>query len=121
TRPRAADHPPHAARAHARGAAAPAARRGPQGRCDPLRAAILHGPVDLRVEQVPEPDHEVIVEVEAATTCGTDVKMWRHGHRVLPPYPCPFGHETAGVRLDTGERVLVSDSVACGPCRACRM
>ncbi len=85
-----------------------------------MRAAILHGPVDLRVEQVPDPDREVIVEVEAATTCGTDVKMWRHGHRVLPPYPCPFGHETAGVRLDTGERVLVSDSVACGRCRACR-
>ncbi len=84
-----------------------------------MRAAILHGPRDLRVEQVPEPDHEVIVEVQAATTCGTDVKMWRHGHRVLPPYPCPFGHETAGVRLDTGQRVLVSDSVACGQCEPC--
>jgi L-iditol 2-dehydrogenase len=58
--------------------------------------------------------------VHAATTCGTDVKMWRHGHRVLPRYPCPFGHETAGVRADTGERVLVSDSVACGTCNACR-
>lgn len=84
-----------------------------------MRAAILHGPRDLRVEQVPEPDQDVIVEVEAATTCGTDVKMWRHGHRVLPPYPCSFGHETAGVRLDTGERVLVSDSVACGQCGPC--
>jgi L-iditol 2-dehydrogenase len=84
-----------------------------------LRAAILHGPVDLRVEQVPDPDQEVIVEVQAATTCGTDVKMWRHGHRVLGPYPCPFGHETAGVRLDSGERVVVSDSVACGRCEAC--
>jgi L-iditol 2-dehydrogenase len=61
----------------------------------------------------------VVVEVDAATTCGTDVKMWRHGHRVLPPYPCPFGHETAGIRADTGERVLVSDSVACGTCKAC--
>jgi L-iditol 2-dehydrogenase len=84
-----------------------------------LRAAILHGPLDLRVEQVPEPDRDVVVEVEAATTCGTDAKMWRHGHRVLPPYPCPFGHETAGVRRDTGERVLVSDSVACGRCVPC--
>jgi L-iditol 2-dehydrogenase len=45
--------------------------------------------------------------------------MWRHGHRVLPPYPCAFGHETAGIRRDTGERVLVSDSVACGTCAAC--
>jgi L-iditol 2-dehydrogenase len=85
-----------------------------------VRAALLHGPEDLRVEEVAEPDGEVLVEVEAATTCGTDVKMWRHGHRILPPYPCAFGHETAGVRTDTGERVLVSDSVACGACALCR-
>jgi L-iditol 2-dehydrogenase len=85
-----------------------------------LKAAILHGPEDLRVEEVPEPAGEVVVEVRAATTCGTDVKMWRHGHPVLSRYPCPFGHETAGVRSDTGERVLVSDSVACGACPPCR-
>jgi L-iditol 2-dehydrogenase len=85
-----------------------------------MKAAVLHGPEDLRVEEVAEPTGEVIVEVEAATTCGTDVKMWRHGHPVLPPYPCRFGHETAGARVDTGERVLVSDSVACGACPPCR-
>lgn len=85
-----------------------------------MRAALLYGPEDLRVEEVPDPKGDVIVEVEAATTCGTDVKMWRHGHRALAPYPCPFGHETAGVRADTGELVLVSDSVACGTCRPCR-
>lgn len=85
-----------------------------------MRAAVLHGPEDLRVEEVPDPTGEVMVAVRAATTCGTDVKMWRHGHPVLPPYPCAFGHETAGVREDTGERVLVSDSVACGRCDPCR-
>jgi L-iditol 2-dehydrogenase len=81
---------------------------------------MLHGPEDLRVEQVPDPEGEVIVAVHAATTCGTDVKMWRHGHRVLGPYPCAFGHETAGARVDTGELVLVSDSAACGVCPPCR-
>jgi L-iditol 2-dehydrogenase len=88
-----------------------------------VKAALLYGPEDLRVERIPDPepsDGAILVEVEAATTCGTDVKMWRHGHRILPPYPCAFGHETAGVRTDTGERVLVSDSVACGVCRPCR-
>jgi L-iditol 2-dehydrogenase len=85
-----------------------------------VRAAILFGPRDLRVQEVDEPEGEVLVEVHAATTCGTDVKMWRHGHPVLPPYPCAFGHETAGVRLDTGEAVFVSDSVACGSCAQCR-
>jgi L-iditol 2-dehydrogenase len=88
-----------------------------------VRAARLYGPDDLRVEDVPDPapaEGEVLVRVEAATTCGTDVKMWRRGHPVLGAYPAPFGHETAGVRVDTGERVLVSDSVACGACRPCR-
>ncbi|MGZ4182323.1 MAG: zinc-dependent alcohol dehydrogenase [Solirubrobacteraceae bacterium] len=84
-----------------------------------MRAAILHGPQDVRVEEVPDPDGEVVVEVHAATTCGTDVKMWRHGHPALPPYPCSFGHETAGARIDDGTRVLVSDSVACGRCEPC--
>jgi L-iditol 2-dehydrogenase len=85
-----------------------------------MRAAVLHGPDDLRVEDVPDPVGEVLVEVRAATTCGTDRKMLRHGHRVLGDYPARFGHETAGVRADTGERVLVSDSVACGMCGPCR-
>jgi L-iditol 2-dehydrogenase len=85
-----------------------------------MRAAVLHGPDDLRVEEVPEPEGEVLVRVAAATACGTDVKMLRHGHRVLGPYPSRFGHETAGVRADTGERVLVGDSVACGSCAPCR-
>src|SRR4051812_40320121 len=87
-----------------------------------MKAAVLHGPEDLRVEDVADPvpgPDEVLVRVEAATTCGTDVKMWRRGHPILPPYPARFGHETAGVREDTGERVLVGDSVACRACRAC--
>jgi L-iditol 2-dehydrogenase len=46
--------------------------------------------------------------------------MLRHGHRILGDYPARFGHETAGVRTDTGERVLVGDSVACGACGPCR-
>jgi L-iditol 2-dehydrogenase len=85
-----------------------------------MRAAVLHGPDDLRVEDVDEPAGEVLVEVRAATACGTDRKMLRHGHRILGGYPARFGHETAGVRADTGERVLVGDSVACGACGPCR-
>jgi L-iditol 2-dehydrogenase len=85
-----------------------------------MRAAMLHGPDDLRVEEVAEPSGDVLVRVRATTACGTDVKMLRHGHRVLGAYPSRFGHETAGVRVDTGERVLVGDSVACGACTPCR-
>jgi L-iditol 2-dehydrogenase len=85
-----------------------------------MRAAVLHGPDDLRVADAAEPEGEVVVRVSAATVCGTDVKMLRHGHRILGGYPSRFGHETAGVRIDTGERVFVGDSVACGACRPCR-
>jgi len=71
------------------------------------------------VEQIDEPVGEVLVTVEAATACHTDLKMLRHGHRVLGPYPARFGHETVGVREGSGERVLVGDSVACETCTAC--
>ena len=84
-----------------------------------MRAAVLHGPDDLRVEDVEEPTGEVVVEVRAATACGTDRKMLLRGHPILGGYPARFGHETAGVRLDTEERVLVGDSVACGTCAPC--
>ena len=88
-----------------------------------MKAAVLHGHEDLRVEAVPEPTaapDEVVVRIEAATTCGTDVKMWRRGHPVLGDYPARFGHEMAGIREDTGERVLVGDSLACEACPPCR-
>ena len=87
-----------------------------------MRAALLYGHEDLRVLDVADPvagPGEVVVRIEAATTCGTDVKMWRRGHPILAAYPARFGHEMAGIREDTGERVLVGDSVACGSCRSC--
>jgi L-iditol 2-dehydrogenase len=87
-----------------------------------VRAALLFGNEDLRVMDVADPvpgPGEVLVRIEAATTCGTDVKTWRRGHPMVTDYPARFGHEMAGVREDTGERVLVGDSVACGACRHC--
>ena len=84
-----------------------------------MRAALLHGAGDLRVEDVGDPAGEVLVTVEAATACATDVKCLRHGHLILGPYPARFGHEMAGVREDTGERVLVGDSLPCDTCAFC--
>ena len=55
--------------------ARPAApRRGDQGRGRAVRAALLYGPGDLRVEEIAEPEGEVLVTVEAAAACATDVK-----------------------------------------------
>ena len=98
-----------------------------------MRAALLRGPGDLRVEEVPDPAPlagEVLVRIEAATTCGTDVKIWRRGHPLVTTYPARLGHEMVGeivavgpevTSLGAGERVLVGDSVACGRCRSCAL
>jgi L-iditol 2-dehydrogenase len=98
-----------------------------------VRALILHGPGDLRLEEVPDPDPgpgEVVVRVERALTCATDAKMLRNGaHPALPPLPAPFGHEAAGivdrvgegvVGVAAGDRVVVANSAPCGACFFCR-
>ena len=68
-----------------------------------MRAALLFGDEDLRVLEVADPvpgPGEVVVRIEAATTCGTDVKMWRRGHPLLPPRPARFGHPVASESAD---------------------
>jgi L-iditol 2-dehydrogenase len=88
-----------------------------------MRALILHGPGDLRLEEVPEPVPgvgEVVIQVEVALTDGTDLKAYRRGHPVLlGPLPSPFGHEACGIDVATGQRVVVANSAPCGACAAC--
>lgn len=97
-----------------------------------MRAQVFHGPGDLRFEEVPEPSPEpggLVVRVEAALTCGTDVKTLRRGHPVMIPHvPTVFGHELAGTvsavgrgvtGLREGDRVVAANSAPCGRCRLC--
>ncbi len=88
-----------------------------------MRALILHGPGDLRLEDVPEPSRregDVLVQVEVALTDGTDLKAYRRGHPVLlGPPPSPFGHEVCGIDVATGRRVVAANSAPCGACAAC--
>jgi len=97
-----------------------------------VRALWLHGPNDLRLQQVPEPvpgPGEAVLRVEVALTCATDAKMMRRGeHPALPPLPAPFGHEAAGTveavgpgvtALSPGDRVAVANSAPCGACVDC--
>jgi len=89
-----------------------------------VRALILHGPGDLRLEDVPDPvpgDGEVLLQVEVALTDGTDLKAYRRGHPVLlGELPSPFGHEVCGIDVATGRRVVAANSAPCGRCAACR-
>lgn len=97
-----------------------------------MRAVVFHGPGDLRYEEVPVPQAgpgEVIVKIEAALTCGTDVKTFRRGHPVMiPRVPTVFGHELAGTVVEvgrgvsgfrTGDRVVPANSAPCGECVPC--
>jgi L-iditol 2-dehydrogenase len=86
-----------------------------------VRAARLHAPGDLRVEDVPRPEPgpgDVLVQVEVALTDGTDLKTFRRGHPVLlRESPAPFGHEFCGI-VD-GRRVVAANSAPCGACAGC--
>jgi L-iditol 2-dehydrogenase len=98
-----------------------------------MRAAILHGREDIRIEHVPVPEAargELIVQVGAALTCGTDLKVFRRGYhaRMIVP-PALFGHELAGTVVQAGEgvtefapgdRVVALNSAPCGECYFCK-
>ena len=97
-----------------------------------MKAQVFHGPGDLRLEDVPVPPPgpgEVTLKIEAALTCGTDVKTLRRGHPVMIPHlPTVFGHEFAGTvsavgagvtRVCEGDRVVAANSAPCGECRPC--
>src|SRR5665213_1260283 len=103
-----------------------------QGGHSTMRAAVLHGREDIRIEQVPVPEAgpgEIIVQVGAALTCGTDLKVFRRGYhaRMIVP-PALFGHELAGTVVQAGEgvegfapgdRVVALNSAPCGHCYFC--
>jgi len=97
-----------------------------------MRAQVFHGPGDLRFEDLPVPEPaagEIVMKIEAALTCGTDVKTLRRGHPVMIPHvPTVFGHEFAGTvsavgagvrHLSEGDRVVAANSAPCGGCRLC--
>ena len=79
-----------------------------------MRAAILHGPGDLRIEEVPDPQPgpgDVLVQVELALTDSTDLKAYHRGHPLLlATLPSPFGHEFCGIDAATGRRVVAANS-----------
>lgn len=93
-----------------------------------MKAVVLHGPDDLRVDDVATPGLPpggLIVRPIYVGICGSDVRTWRHGNpRIVGPQ-VP-GHEFAGVVADSdmaafpvGTKVAVCPGAPCGACRAC--
>jgi L-iditol 2-dehydrogenase len=98
-----------------------------------MLAALLYGREDLRLERVAEPSPEageVVIQVTAATTCGTDLKVWRRGgHAKMLNPPTLFGHEASGRIVavgagikdwQIGDRVVANNSAPCTKCFFCQ-
>src|SRR5438105_6113339 len=97
-----------------------------------MRAVVLYGKEDARLERVPVPPvgpGEVRVRIGAALTCGTDLKVFRRGYhaKMIVP-PAVFGHELAGdvvavgdevTRFRPGQRVVAANSAPCLQCFYC--
>ncbi len=93
-----------------------------------MRAAILEGPERLVVQETPEPtpsDEAVLVAVELAGVCGSDVPVYTGARRVK--FPLILGHEAIGrvvqpgrSGLAEGTQVVVEPNVPCGLCSVCR-
>jgi len=94
-----------------------------------VKAAILHGPRDLRVESSTRPEvrgDEVLVRVTVAGLCGTDYRIWSGDRPVA--YPRVMGHEFVGrvetigagvTRVAPGGHVAVEPNYSCGTCPLC--
>jgi L-iditol 2-dehydrogenase len=86
--------------------------------------------LELREAPVAAPGPgELLLRIVAATTCGTDLKVFqRGGHPRMLKAPTPFGHEMAGTVAALGpgvegwregDRVVVANSASCGVCEWC--
>jgi threonine dehydrogenase-like Zn-dependent dehydrogenase len=74
-----------------------------------MKRAQIHGPGDVRVDEVPEPEvgpDDVLLEVAACGICGSDLGYVKLGGLAGPtPEPMPLGHELAGTVLAVGSAV----------------
>ena len=102
---------------------------------DRMEAVVMTAPGELEVRSVPVPAPdigEVLVKVECATICGTDVEIikGRHLPRWPPRLPAILGHEwagrivamgpmTDGFGLEMGDAVAGTSHAGCGACRMC--
>ncbi len=74
-----------------------------------MKRVQIHGPGDLRIDDVPEPrlgPNDVLLEVGACGICGSDVGYARLGGVTGPvSEPMPLGHEIAGTVIEVGDKV----------------
>ncbi len=97
-----------------------------------MKAAVFHGIGDIRIEDIPRPrpgPREAVLRIGSVGICGTDLRIYAHGHHCIPPGTCRvLGHELAGeivevgasvAGLRAGMRVGVAPNMGCGTCPQC--
>ncbi|MCL1854738.1 MAG: alcohol dehydrogenase catalytic domain-containing protein [Clostridia bacterium] len=96
-----------------------------------MKAAILYAPGDMRVETIEKPicpPGGALVKLHASLICGSDLKIYQHGHPKTP-MPQIIGHESCGTieaidapgsGLQAGDRVTIQTSIPCGRCLMCQ-
>lgn len=95
-----------------------------------MRAAVYHGPRDIRIEQVPDPaiqqPTDAIVRITHACICGTDLWFYRGIQKYQPGWRT--GHELMGIveevgsevrSVRPGDRVLAPFAFSDGSCEFC--
>jgi 2-desacetyl-2-hydroxyethyl bacteriochlorophyllide A dehydrogenase len=95
-----------------------------------MRAVTFHGPLDVRVEERPDPElqsrDDAIVSIEASGICGSDLHIYHGRVKIDPGFT--IGHEFVGTvvaagddvtRVKPGDRVLGCYHSACGTCFFC--
>lgn len=99
-----------------------------------MQGAMLHGAKDLRVESCAIPElrpGQVLVRVQRAGICGSDLHYFAHGYcaAFVPTRPFILGHELIGEVAAVAEevkwpvpgaRVIVNPTRACGSCPYCK-
>ena len=99
-----------------------------------MKAAFLEHLGEMKVKEVSSPHcgaDEVVIKVVACAICGTDVRVFLHGHRNVK-LPWIIGHEISGVieevghvaqpriaPLKKGDAVQVVPDTMCGKCDYC--
>lgn len=88
-----------------------------------MKAAVLYGKKDLRVEEVDLPildKDEVMIKVKATGICGSDIPRVLVGSAHF--FPIILGHEFSGVVVAVGEDVketIIGDRVTAVPLKPC--
>lgn len=94
-----------------------------------MRAVVYDAPRSLSVAEVPRPvagPGQVVVDVDLAGVCGTDLHLHEGGF--FAAFPLTPGHESTGIvrevgdgvtHVTQGQRVAVDNASACGRCPEC--